>query len=73
MLSNRDFARAVGCHITTASRYRNGHRLPGVEKLEGIRRTLGVSYDEIYAEWRKGKESFGAYLRERVFPDEIAV
>ena len=71
MMSNSQFAAAVGCHFTTASRYRNGHRLPGVEKLEGIRRTLGVSYDEILREWQKGKESFGAYLRQHLF-DEAA-
>jgi transcriptional regulator with XRE-family HTH domain len=71
-MTNGEFAKAIGCHITTASRYRNGHRLPGVELLEEIRKVLDVSHDEIHRVWAQGKKAFGAYLRDRVFDDEEA-
>lgn len=71
-MSNKEFARAVGCHFSTASRYRNGRRLPGVEILRKIADVLEVSVEDAHGEWSKGKESFGAWLRERVFADEAA-
>lgn len=68
-MTNAEFARAIGCHVTTASRYRNGHRLPGVEKLEAIRSAFGLSHDEIHRLWQAGPQVFSAYLREKVFED----
>jgi transcriptional regulator with XRE-family HTH domain len=71
IMTTTEFAEAVGCHVTTASRYRHGHRLPGVELLERIREVLGVSHEEIMTVWGRGAEAFGAYLRKTVF-DEAA-
>jgi len=83
-MTNSEFAKAVGCDVTTASRYRNGHRLPGVQLLERIRLVLGVSHDELHAIWEKGTKwkaehpkdpqgnPFGAYLRRTMFDDEAA-
>jgi transcriptional regulator with XRE-family HTH domain len=82
-LTNKQFATAIGCHFTTASRYRNGHRLPQVELLERMRKVLGVSHDEIYDVWSKGRRyksrhgtdrpernPFGIYLRRHIFTDD---
>lgn len=85
-LSNSEFAELVGCHVTTASRWRNGHRLPEVKYLEAIRVALGLTWQEVYDEWKAGtdwaekhprakhpnrvKQPFGAFLREHVFDDD---
>lgn len=68
-MTNLEFGQAVGCHRTTASAYRNGRRLPGVDKLERIRAVLGITHAEVLAEHAKGAESFGALLRDRLFDD----
>jgi transcriptional regulator with XRE-family HTH domain len=69
-MTNKEFAKAVGCHITTASSYRNGRRLPQVEHLVAIQTMMGVSQDEIMAVYAQGKVAFGEYLRKEVFHDE---
>lgn len=66
-MTNKEFAALVGCHVTTASAYRNGRRLPGVDKLERIRGVVGLSHDDVLALHAKGKEAFGEYLRLHVF------
>ena len=70
MMTNSEFAAAVGCDVTTASRYRNGHRLPGVRLLKEIRTVLDMTPEEIEAVYDQGAEAFGAMLRERVFDDD---
>jgi transcriptional regulator with XRE-family HTH domain len=88
-LSNSEFATIVGCHVTTASRWRNGHRLPEVKYLEAIRVALGLTWVEVYEEWSQGtawadkyprakypdrsKQPFGAFLREHVFDDDATL
>lgn len=66
-VSGRQFAAAVGCHPTTVSRWRNGHRLPGVALLDRIRKALGVSHDVIQIAWAAGQPAFSEFLKERVF------
>ncbi len=67
MMSNSEFAKLVGCHVTTASRYRNGHRLPQVQLLERIRQVVGVTHEEIHQVWSLGPEVFSRFLREHLF------
>jgi transcriptional regulator with XRE-family HTH domain len=81
-LTNSEFAEAVGCDVTTASRYRNGHRLPGVELLESIEALLGMPHDELMRVWHAGRawhrkypkrpqdNPFGKMLRDRVFDSD---
>lgn len=85
-LSNSEFAAIVGCHVTTASRWRNGHRLPEVKFLEAIREALGISWEEVYQEWAnayawtlrnprdeepdRSGQPFGVFLRRHVFDDD---
>lgn len=84
-LSNSEFAALVGCHVTTASRWRNGHRLPEVVYLERIRDALGLEWDDVYSRWEAGRKwaakhpksrypdrarnPFGKFLRKYVFDE----
>ena len=64
-MTTTELANLIGCHMTTASRYLNGHRLPGVAKLEQIRVALGMTHEEAQALWAQGPKTFGAFLRKR--------
>ena len=77
-ITNAEFATAVDCHITTASRFRNGHRLPDLAILTRIEAAFGLAHEELMPVWlrcdarrRRGQKShateFGRFLRRRVF------
>lgn len=61
------FAKKTGCHFTTASRLRSGHRLPSGRLLSRIVDSFGLKADEALAAYTGGEEKFGEYLRENVF------
>jgi len=61
------FAKKTGCHFTTASRLRSGHRLPSGRLLGRIIRQFGLNADEAMTAYNAGEDQFGQYLREKVF------
>lgn len=66
-MTNSEFARRVGCHASTVSRWRNDSRLPGVELLDRIRSEFGFTYEEVKAAWDGGKKSWGKFIRTRIY------
>lgn len=62
------FADRVGCHFTTASRLRNGQRMPGRELLGRIVEEFDLDPQETLRIFtREDPEEFGEYLRANVF------
>lgn len=62
------FADRVGCHFTTASRLRNGQRMPGRELLGRIVEEFDLDPQETLRIFtREDPEEFGEYLRSNVF------
>lgn len=60
-----ELSRALGCHHTTVSRWRNGHRLPGVHLLYTLSTVTETPYEDIYAAWTKGEKEFAQFVRMR--------
>ena len=56
IMTNSEIARAIGCHTTTVSTYRNGRRMPSVRLLDEIRKLLGITHDEAMELWTVGTE-----------------
>lgn len=72
-LKNEDFAEAVGCDFTTASKIRNGSRLPSLPLLVKIREVYGLDGNEALDAYGHGPSVFAAYLNSKVFePGEDA-
>lgn len=62
------FAARVGCHFTTASRLRNGERMPSRELLGRIVEEYDLNPKEVLDLFTTGAPSeFGDYLKEHVF------
>lgn len=72
-VSNAAFGHAVGVHFTTASRYRNGERVPSIDKARKIAQVYGLDLDELTEAMASGRETFGHYIRMHVFGPEPAV
>jgi len=70
-ITNVDFAEKVGIHFSMVSKLRHGHRAPSLETLISIKNAYELPADELLRAAEGGAESFGAYLRERVFKDEL--
>jgi len=72
-VSNAEFGRAVGVHFTTASRYRNGDRVPST----GVALKIAEAYDldpgDVLRAIRDGRECFGHFMRINVFGPEPGV
>ena len=66
-LTGAAFAQRVGVDYTTASRLRNGNRLPSLRLFARIVREFGLDSDFALAAFEKGPEVFGAFLRRYVF------
>ncbi|TAK82631.1 MAG: XRE family transcriptional regulator [Aquabacterium sp.] len=64
------FAERVGCHFTTASRIRAGHRLPGRVLLGVIVEKYNLDPKEALKAFTTNKETFGAYLRANIFGND---
>lgn len=68
-VTNYEFGRLVGVDYTTASRYRNGNRMPGDDKLDTIWEVFELPVeDRAFA--TKNKDNLSSYLRRNVFGDE---
>ena len=67
MVSNSEFAQAVGCHFSHASRLRNGLRLPSAPVLLRIQRVYGLDLQELMDAYAAGADELGRYLRTNVF------
>lgn len=66
-LTNQEFADAVGCHHSMASRIRGGKRLPGLPLVEKMSEVYGIPLKSLLAERRKGEEAFGDFVTRRIF------
>jgi transcriptional regulator with XRE-family HTH domain len=71
LMTGGELARRLGCHHTTVSRWRNGHRLPGVALLNELSTVTGIPYPEILTAWQSGAKNFGHFLRTEVLDEEI--
>ena len=65
-MTNREFANAVGCSPTMASRMRNGLRAPSVSMLHGVIQVFGLDEGDALLAARQ-PDTWGSYLRDRVF------
>lgn len=72
-VSNASFGRAVKVHFTTASRYRNGERVPSTDVALRIVKEYGLDLEEMIEAMAGGREVFGHYIRMNVFGPEPAV
>lgn len=61
------FAKATGCHFTTASRLRSGTRMPGRELFGKIVEVYSLDHAESMRAFAGTRVDFGAYLRKNVF------
>ena len=75
-MTNVEFARRIGCHHTTASRYRNGERIPSTAVVMRILSEFNLTNkqkDELYKALHKSlpldqrRKLFGQWLRTYVF------
>lgn len=68
-MTNALFAKRIGCHPSTISRWRNDDRLPGVALLDRIVDEFGFDYGEVRHAWLGGKKEWGRFIRIRVFKE----
>lgn len=68
-----EFGDAVGVHFTTASRYRNGERVPSTGVAYRIAKYYGLEPADVLAAIVAGREAFGHFMRMNVFGPEPAV
>lgn len=61
------FAKATGCHFTTASRLRSGTRMPGRELFSTIVKVYDLDPEESMRAFAGTRTDFGSYLRKHVF------
>lgn len=66
-LTNDEFAAAVGTDFTTASKLRNGSRLPSMKVAADIWRVYELDGNELFTAYLEGPVVFAAYLRSKVF------
>lgn len=69
VVTNETFAKAIDVHFTMASKLRNGHRMPSIPTLIRIWQAYGLDGNELLAAAAQGEESFGRFLRGRIFED----
>lgn len=72
MINNHEFANAVGCDHTTASRLRSGQRRPSAKMLLRICSAYNLDEGIALRNLGEGAEQFSTWLRQEVFdkPDE---
>jgi transcriptional regulator with XRE-family HTH domain len=67
------FGKAVGVHFTTASRYRNGDRVPSTGVAYRIAQYYNLDPGEVLGAIAAGREAFGHFMRMNVFGPEPKV
>jgi transcriptional regulator with XRE-family HTH domain len=72
-VNNMDFAKVIGVHFSMASKLKNGHRSPSLDTLIRIWEEFDLPADELLNSAKGGADSFGRYLRDRVFKEELPV
>lgn len=70
-MTNQEFANAVGCSTTMASRMRNGKRAPSVATLRACIAAFDLDFEEAL-DYAGSPVGWGAYLRQFVFSRERA-
>lgn len=68
--TNSGFAAKVGVNYTTASRYRNGDRVPSTRTAVRIAQAYHLDLGDILQWIARGRPEFGYYMRTRVFGPE---
>jgi transcriptional regulator with XRE-family HTH domain len=71
--TNTTFARTVGVHFTTASRYRNGERVPSTGVAQRIAAAYSLDPGDLLQAIVDGREAFGHFMRMNVFGPEPKV
>lgn len=71
--SNTEFGNATGVHFTTASRYRNGERVPSTGVARRMALHYGLDAAEVLDAIAKGRAYFGHYVRMNIFGPEPGV
>lgn len=66
-VNNHQFAAAVNCNYTMASRLRSGNRMPSARMLMRICRAYDLDEGEALRKHAEGPEEFSAWLRAEVF------
>lgn len=67
-VTNEEFGAKVGCDFTTASKLRNGTRLPSRELLERIIRAYDLDANDAIQATRS--DTFGDYLKTMIFKSD---
>lgn len=62
-----EFAKTIGCHFTTASRIKDGSRMPGRLMFDKIIKQYDLDPLEALTKFCGDKETFGRYMRENIF------
>lgn len=65
-MTNAALAELLGCHFSTASRWRSGKRLPGVRLLAKISAVLGIPHDDLVVAHEAGPVEFSRLLNEHI-------
>ena len=71
MMTNGEFGQKIGVTDSYASYLRNGKKLPAGEVLARIIRLFNLDADttkRALQAYEDGKDAFGAFLRDEVFP-----
>lgn len=66
-LTNPQFAEHVGCDFTTASRIRNGYRLPSLSLFARMVAHYHLDANEAVLAYLAGRDVFREYLNDQVF------
>lgn len=66
-LTNPQYAERAGCDYTTASKIRNGQRLPGLWLFAKTMVEFDLDANEAVRAYLKGRQAFAAFLNRTVF------
>jgi len=69
-MSGSQLAAELGCHHTTVSRWRNGHRVPGVQLLHQLSVVTEIPYQEVFEAWQGGEKTFAPFVRVRILGED---
>lgn len=71
--TKKEFAKAVGLPYTTYSNYENGSRVPSMDNLERIAKTLGITVNDLCLSLDLDRlaDQLGKTIEEPEFSDEV--